>query len=94
MPSAKDCFLDYYRTSKSKGTCKSYRRSLDLFEEYYGKNLDLVLAERKTDVTSEDFERTKRFDREIEKFHKWMLDRGYSINSARGNTIGIILKEE
>ncbi len=90
MPSAKDRFLDYYKTSKSKGTHKSYRRSLDLFEEYYGKNLDTILAERKTDVTSEDFERTKRFDREIEKFHKWMLERGYSINSARGNTIGIM----
>jgi len=90
MPSAKDRFLDYYKTSKSKGTFKSYRRSLDLFEEYYGKNLDSILAERKADVTSEDFERTKRFDREIEKFHKWMLERGYSINSARGNTIGIM----
>ena len=82
-------FLDYIKEAKSKNTYKSYRVSLRLFEEYYGKSCDEVLKERREDVSSGDFERNRRFAREIEKFHSWMIKQGYTINSARANTIGI-----
>ena len=46
--------------------------------------------ERKQDILSNDFERRKRFDREVEVFYKWELDQGYALSSARTNTLGII----
>lgn len=86
---AEERFLTDLKARRTKGTVKSYRRGLDLFLEYYRKNSDMVLAERKADIQSEDFEKTKRFDREIEKFYKWQLEKKYSLASARTNTIGI-----
>jgi len=47
MTSAKQRFLDYYREARSKGTYKSYKRGIALFEEYYGKSCDEALEERK-----------------------------------------------
>lgn len=88
--SKKQEFLKYYREAKSKATYKSYKRGLALFEEFYGKSTDEAFEERRQDVASGDFQRNKRFSREIEKFHKWMLKEGYSINSARTNTLGIM----
>jgi len=82
-------FLDYIKEAKSKNTYKSYRVSLRLFEEYYGKSCDEALEERREDVSSGNFERNRRFAREIEKFHSWMIKEGYTINSARANTIGV-----
>jgi site-specific recombinase XerD len=88
-------FLDYIKESKSKGTFKEYKSGLAKFVEWYGKSLDEILAERKQDLASEDATQRKRFVREIEKFHKWLLtpqqDRDkYSINSARTSTLGIL----
>jgi len=88
-------FLDYIKDSKSKGTFKEYKSGLAKFVEWYGKSLDEILAERKQDLASEDATQRKRFVREIEKFHKWLLtpqqDRDkYSINSARTSTLGIL----
>lgn len=88
--SAKERFLDYYKNARSKGTYKSYKRGLALFEEYYGKSSDVALEERKQDVASEDYEQNQRFVREVEKFHAWLLDRDYSINTARTMTLGIM----
>gem|GEM_PF-4789722 len=31
-------FLDYIKQAKSKNTCKSYKRGIALFEEFYGKS--------------------------------------------------------
>lgn len=88
-------FLDFVKDSKSKGTFKEYKSGLAKFVEWYGKSLDEILAERKQDLASEDATQRKRFVREIEKFHKWLLtpqqDRDkYSINSARTSTLGIL----
>jgi len=83
-------FLDYYRTARRKGTYKSYKRGLSLFEEYYGKSTDKALKERREDVASGDYERNQRFVREVEKFHSWLLDKGYSINTSRTMTLGIM----
>jgi integrase len=83
-------FLDYVRESKSKQTFKEYKSGLAKFVEWYGKSLDVILAERKADLASEDATERKRFVREIEKFHKALIDKGYSINSARTSTLGIL----
>lgn len=85
-----DKFLDYYRDARRKGTYKSYKRGLSLFEEYYGKSTDIALKERREDVASGDFTRNQRFVREVEKFHAWLLEKGYSINTARTMTLGIM----
>jgi len=83
-------FLDYYKSARSKGTYKSYKRGLTLFEEYYGKSSDKALEERRQDVASKDFSQNQRFVREVEKFHSWLLDKGYSINTARTMCLGIM----
>lgn len=88
--SVKERFLDYHKKARSKGTYKSYRRGLELFLEWCGKDADTVLAERRQDILSENFEDKKRFDREIEIFYKWELEQGYALTSARTNTLGII----
>jgi len=90
MRSKKQEFLNYYKTAKAKATYKSYKRGLELFEDWYGKDADAILKERKQDVASGDITKIRRFSRELEKFHKWMLEQGYSINSARVNTLGLM----
>lgn len=82
-------FLDYIKQAKSKNTFKSYKSGLRLFEEFYGKSCDVAAKERREDTASGDFERNRRFAREMEKFHSWMIKEGYTIDSARANTIGI-----
>ncbi len=83
-------FLDYVKDSKSKETLKEYKSGLSKFVEWYGKTLDEVLAERKADLASDDATQRKRFVREIEKFHKALIDKGFTVNSARTNTVGIL----
>jgi hypothetical protein len=43
--------MEKFLDSLSKGTLKSYRRGLELFLEFYGKDVDMILAERKDDLT-------------------------------------------
>ena len=83
-------FLDYIQNARSKSTYKMYRIGIKLFEEYYGKNADEILEERKQDVLSGDFQRTRRFAREMEKFYNWLVKEGYSENTARTNCQGIL----
>jgi integrase len=83
-------FLTYIKEARRIATYKEYKRGLELFVEFYGKPLNVVLQERAEDVATGDINRNRRFSREIEKFHKWMIDKGYSINSARTNTLGIM----
>ena len=52
--------------------------------------MDTILAERKQDLASDEPTQRKRFNREVEKFHKALLDKKYSINSARISTVGIL----
>lgn len=87
--SVKD-FLDYVKASKSKNTFKEYKRGIAKFCEWYGKSADEVLEERRQDWVSGDLFRKKRFAREIEKFHKALIEEGYAINSARTYTLGIL----
>ncbi len=83
-------FLDYLEKSKSRNTYKSYKRGIELFSEYFGKTRNEVLKLRLQDWKSDDLHQKRRFAREIEKFHRWMINKGYTINSARANTIGIL----
>lgn len=87
---AKEKFLSDLLERRKKGTYKGYRRGLELFVEYYQKDCDQILAEAKEKFKSEDPTEQTYFDRKIEAFHKWMLEKGYALTSARGNTLGII----
>jgi integrase len=95
MENSKERFYEYYRKAKSKNTLKSYRCGLELFLEYYGKDADSVLAERRADIQSENFEKVKHFDREVEAFYKWQITKtdtrdAYALTSARSNTLGVV----
>ena len=84
-------FLNYLKEAKSKSTLRIYRRGLELFSEYYQKSLDEILEERRTDLLSRDSKQRKRFVRELEKFHKWLLEeKKYPLNSASSYCDGII----
>ena len=82
-------YLDYIKEAKSKNTYKEYKHGIQRFSQWYGKDPDTILEERKLDVASGDFQRNRRFAREIEKFHRSLINEGYAINSARTMTIGI-----
>ena len=94
-------FLQYILESKSKSTFKQYKMSINLFTTYYNETHETNLTPndfiemRKQDFLSEDVDQQRRFHREIERFHKWMMNgtatrQPYEINSARNMTLGII----
>jgi integrase len=83
-------FLDYVKNAKSKNTLKEYRNGLKKFSEWYGKDLDTILLERKQDLESEDPVRRRHFERKLEEFHRALLNSGYAVNSCRTMTLGLI----
>lgn len=83
-------FLEYLRKSKSKNTYKEYRYGLKKFTEWYGKDLDTILMERKEDLKSEDAVRRRRFEHKLEEFHRALMRQGYKVNSCRTMTLGLI----
>jgi integrase len=87
---AKEKFLDDLLARRKKATFKGYRRGLELFEEFYQKDFDTILKEAREKQQSEDVTDLSFFDRKIEAFYKWMLERGYALTSARNNTLGIV----
>lgn len=82
-------FLDYVKQAKSKATYKSYKTGLKVFSEWYGKTLNEVLKERFKDLQSQDMNVRKRFNREIEKFHRHLKEEGKPQNTARTYCNGI-----
>jgi len=76
--------------SLGKSTRKSYRTGLRKFEEYFGKSIDEVLKLREQDLVSDNIHQKRRFEKEIEKFHQSLLEKGYGVNTARTMTLGII----
>jgi integrase len=77
-------------------TRKGYRVGIKKFQEWFGKSPREILEARKDDLTQRPKEdliefrnRAARFEREIEKFHGYILNQGYTTNTARGLTIGI-----
>lgn len=83
-------FLDYVKNAKSKNTFKEYRHGLKKFREWYGKDLDTILMERKQDLESEDPVRRRRFEHKLEEFHRALMKKGYAVNSCRTMTLGLI----
>lgn len=83
-------FLDYVRETKSKNTYKGYKFGLKKFCEWFGKSSDEILEMRKKDVISDDPMQKRRFTREIERFHAYLLKQGYKINTARVLCLGIM----
>ena len=58
----------------------------------FSKPAETILATRQEDLTQKAGEniieyknRAARFEKEIEKFHSYLIDKGYSINSARNS---------
>jgi site-specific recombinase XerD len=87
-------FLDSYT---KKSTRRMYRRGLELFCKWYGKDVDTILKERKDDLTprpNESFvdtkQRASRYEKLLEKFHASLLEQGYKINTARTACLGIM----
>lgn len=77
-------------------TRKEYRIGIRKFCEWFDKSAREALEMRKDDLTQRAGEnlieyrnRASRFEKEIEKFHSYLLEQGYKTNSARTLTIGI-----
>lgn len=88
---------DFLSSYEKKGTMRMYKRGIELYAQWCGKDLDAILAERKNDLTprsKESFveakQRANRAEKALESFHKWLLEKGYKLNSARTLCLGIL----
>jgi len=88
--------MEKFLDSLSKGTLKSYRRGLELFIEFYGKDVDTILAERKDDLTPRPNEnlvdaknRASRYENLLEEFHAWLMKPIHTINGKSNQAYGI-----
>jgi site-specific recombinase XerD len=86
-------FLDSVSNSNTK---KEYRHGIKKFYEWFGKSAEEILELRKDDLTQKHGEnlveyrnRAARFEKEIERFHSYLLDQGFTINTSRNLTLGI-----
>ncbi len=87
---------EFLNSISNPRTRKGYRFGLNKFVEWFGKPAEEILAMRQEDLTQRQGEnlveyrnRAARFEKEIEKFHSYLIEKGYSINSARNMTLGI-----
>jgi site-specific recombinase XerD len=87
---------EFLNSVSNPRTRKGYRFGLNKFVEWLGKPAEEILAMRQDDLTQRPGEnlveyrnRAARFEKEIERFHSYLIDKGYSINSARNMTLGI-----
>jgi len=85
-------FLD---SISNNHTRKEYRYGIKKFCDWFDKTPEEILEMRKDDLTPRPEEniierkhRAKRFVKEIERFHTYLLEKGYAINSARTATLG------
>jgi len=93
-PSSMAEFLDSF---SKKSTRRMYRRGIERFCKWYGKDVDAILKERKDDLTPRANEtlvdarqRASRYEKLLEKFHARLLEQGYKLNSARTICIGLM----
>jgi integrase len=87
---------EFLNSISNPRTRKGYRFGLNKFVEWFGKPAEEILAMRQKDLTQKPREnlveyrnREARFEKEIERFHSHLIEKGYSINSARNMTLGI-----
>jgi hypothetical protein len=88
--------MEKFLDSLSKGTKKSYRRGLELFIEFYDKDVDTILAERKDDLTPRPNEnlvnaknRASRYENLLEEFHAWLMKPIHTINKKENQAYGL-----
>lgn len=93
MEMSVQAFLDSVQNPHTK---KEYRYGIKKFCEWFGKSAEEILELRKEDLTQKAEEnlidyrnRAARFEKEIEKFHSYLKDQGFSINTCRNWTLGI-----
>jgi integrase len=86
-------FLDSVSNPNTK---KEYRHGAKKFCDWFGKSAEEVLEMRKNDLTQRQGEnlveyrnRAARFEKEIEKFHSYLLSQSFTINTSRNLTLGI-----
>jgi integrase len=86
-------FLDSVPNPNTK---KEYRHGIKKFCEWFGESAGEILELRKDDLTQRQGEnlveyrnRAARFEKEIEKFHSYLLEQGFTINTSRNLTLGI-----
>jgi integrase len=87
---------EFLNSVSNPRTRKGYRFGLNKFVEWFGKPAEEILSIRQEDLTQRPGEnlveyrnRAARFEKEIEKFHSYLIETGYSINSARNMTLGV-----
>ena len=86
-------FLD---SVSNRHTRKEYNYGIKKFCDWFARTPEEILEMRKNDLTPKPDEniieakhRAKRFEKEIEKFHTYLIEQGYAINTARTSTLGI-----
>lgn len=82
-----ESFLD---SLNKKGTKSTYKRGVELFVTWYGKDVDTILAERKDDLTPKPNEspvdakqRANRYEKLLEQFYFWLEKQGYDNKNTR-----------
>jgi integrase len=87
---------EFLNSISNPRTRKGYRFGLSKFVEWFKIPAKEILSMRQEDLTQRPGEnlveyrnRAARFEKEIEKFHSHLIEKGYSINSARNMTLGI-----
>ena len=89
---------EWLSTIQSGNTRKSYRYGVKRFVMWYGKSVEAILNERKENLTQREKEnlidfknRSTRFEKLIEKFHRWLIEeKKMAINTARTQCLGIM----
>jgi integrase len=86
---------EYLDSVSNPRTKKGYRKGIKEFCQWFGKTAEEILQMRKDDLTQQAGEnlieyknRASRFEKEIEKFHAYLLQK-HPINTARNYTLGI-----
>ena len=87
---------EFLESVVNPNTRKGYRVGIKKYHEWFGKSPREILEARKDDLTQKPGEdlieyrnRAARLEKEIEKFHGYLLKQGYTTNTARALTIGI-----
>lgn len=82
--SALEKFLD---STAKRATRDMYRRGITLFVQFYGKDVNTILKERKDDLTPRKDEnlidaknRASRYENLLEQYHAWLLKPLHTIN--------------
>lgn len=74
---------EFYDSVPNRLTRKEYRNGLQKFTAWFSKSADEILEMRRQDLKSEDSFQRKRFERELERFHTYLKEKGYSTQRAR-----------